>query len=563
MSVSMFGKLVQQDISMAATDWGWGYNSQVVNEGDLLKCTLTGQWGALSTGWDPTTDLSGWDKIIFIVENMSGCDGEWFKLKAYLRDNTESEANQMEGLLGNDAPDNQQNYLVIDLHQQKACDLTHARILAVQCQTNGAVFKISRVYLEKEVIPVTYPYAVRYADEMEYPYLKVGDRLAEGTKLIGADTLKIRFKASRHKTSGTLATSDLEISLAEFDSIGAHGLVGGGFGQLNPVNAAGENGIEWEVVSIGTGPLCTGPLELVGVGYPYALNYVDEVACIDVKAGDSVSAGAKINGVGYIRFIGGSYKLNGVLQNDDSEVLEIVDYPYFGYPYCNANGEFVVGDKVFTSCDPAGNALTQWLCFETGPLETGPLGTGPLGTGPLAFKGTGPLAPAVEREVTKVGFNFPTADCPADNNIQMAGTFAEGTMNMEKIIATGWFISYDFVNAAADETFKFRDATNNDMVLCKFIPANGNEEGKWVQAIFTFGNYWSDDSWHGTPCKYIELDVSDANQYAWKQGMPEPDPESALENISADVKAVKVVRDGQVYILRGDKTFNLLGAEVK
>ena len=50
MSVSMFGKLVQQDISMAAADWGWGYNSQVVNEGNLLKCTLTGQWGALSTG---------------------------------------------------------------------------------------------------------------------------------------------------------------------------------------------------------------------------------------------------------------------------------------------------------------------------------------------------------------------------------------------------------------------------------------------------------------------------------------------------------------------------------
>ena len=68
----------------------------------------------------------------------------------------------------------------------------------------------------------------------------------------------------------------------------------------------------------------------------------------------------------------------------------------------------------------------------------------------------------------------------------------------------------------------------------------------------------------GEPTRVIEeQDFSDANQYAWKQGMPEPDPESALENISADVKAVKVVRDGQVYILRGDKTYNLLGAEVK
>ena len=141
---------IQEDIALDLGSWGWGYNSQVVQDGDMLKCTLTGEWGAMSTGWDPTIDLSSWDRIVIVVENMSGCDGEWFKLKAYLRDNTESEANQMEGQLGLDAPDNEKNYLVIDLHQEKACDLTQAKILAIQCQPNGAVFKISRVYLEKE-----------------------------------------------------------------------------------------------------------------------------------------------------------------------------------------------------------------------------------------------------------------------------------------------------------------------------------------------------------------------------------------------------------------------------
>jgi hypothetical protein len=150
LSVSMFGKTVTEDISINAENWSWGYNSQVVNDGDLLKVTLTGEWGAVSTGWDPSFDLSGWDKIVVVVENMSGCAGEWFKLKAYLRDNTESEPNQMEGQLGLDAEDNQQHYLVIDLHQDKACDLTKARILAVQCQPDGAIFKISKVYLEKE-----------------------------------------------------------------------------------------------------------------------------------------------------------------------------------------------------------------------------------------------------------------------------------------------------------------------------------------------------------------------------------------------------------------------------
>ena len=152
----MFGATVQEDISLVATDWGWGYNNQVANDGDLLVTTLTGEWGAVSTGWGDLKDLSGWDKIIILVENMSGCDGDWFKLKAYLRDNTESEANQMEGLLGKDAPDNEQNYLVIDLHQDKACDLTAAKILAIQCQPNGASFNISRVYLEKEVYVVEF-----------------------------------------------------------------------------------------------------------------------------------------------------------------------------------------------------------------------------------------------------------------------------------------------------------------------------------------------------------------------------------------------------------------------
>ena len=150
MSVSMSAKTVTEDISIYHENWSWGYNSQVANEGDLLVTTLTGEWGAVSTGWDPYFDLSGWDKIVVVVESMSGCDGEWFKLKAYLRDETESEPNQMEGQLGLDAEDNVQNNLVIDLHQNKACDISKARILAIQCQPNGAVFKISRVYLEKE-----------------------------------------------------------------------------------------------------------------------------------------------------------------------------------------------------------------------------------------------------------------------------------------------------------------------------------------------------------------------------------------------------------------------------
>lgn len=150
-AVSMNAELVQQDITLDKATWGWGYNSTVTEvEGGLLT-ELTSAWGALSTGWDPEIDLTGWDKIVILVDKMEDCKGEWFYLKAYLRDKSESEPGQMEGLLGLDADPTVQNYLVIDLKQEKeGFDLTHARILAIQCQPQGAKFTISRVYLEKE-----------------------------------------------------------------------------------------------------------------------------------------------------------------------------------------------------------------------------------------------------------------------------------------------------------------------------------------------------------------------------------------------------------------------------
>jgi len=147
-------------LSLDPSAWSWGYNSVSGSVEGGLQTTIISDWGAVSTGWDPSRDLSEWDKIVFEVSHMDGCDGQWFKLKAYLRDESESEPNQMEGLLGLDAPDNQLNYLVIDLHQNKACDLTKARILAVQCEPTGGIFTISSVYLLKESAPAAKYYIV-------------------------------------------------------------------------------------------------------------------------------------------------------------------------------------------------------------------------------------------------------------------------------------------------------------------------------------------------------------------------------------------------------------------
>jgi len=138
-------------LSLDPAAWGWGYNSVSGAVEGGLQTTITSDWGAVSMGWDPTRDLSEWDKIVFEISHMDGCAGNWFKLKAYLRDEADSEGKQMEGLLGLDAPDNELNYLVIDLHQEvEGFDLTKARVLAVQCEPTGGIFTISSAYLLKE-----------------------------------------------------------------------------------------------------------------------------------------------------------------------------------------------------------------------------------------------------------------------------------------------------------------------------------------------------------------------------------------------------------------------------
>lgn len=84
MSVSMFGKTVTEDITLDQAIWGWGYNCSLSINNDVMTCTLTGEWGAVATGWnDPVKDLSGWDKIVVVVDYMSGCDGEWFCLRRF------------------------------------------------------------------------------------------------------------------------------------------------------------------------------------------------------------------------------------------------------------------------------------------------------------------------------------------------------------------------------------------------------------------------------------------------------------------------------------------------
>ena len=458
MSVSMFGVTVTQDITMDPADWGWGYNCQVVNEGDLLKATLTGGWGAIVTRWEPTIDLSDWDKIVIVVDYMSDCEGQWWKLKAYLRDlaHMDSENGQMEGMLDVETPDDAQNFLIIDLKQQgSSVDLTSVGVLGIQCEPNGAVFKISRVFLEKKEKPETAPAAPTH-DE--------------------ADVLALYCN---HYTNNNL------------------------YFEAQNWNTT------WQTLTIDGTAIVYTPSMSWDAMTNWGSNHYDVSAYEKLHADIWVPADARIKLTFEALGIndGGSGWKNGasfdlVANQWNSLDIDLLDAPYSSYDFTDVR--YLILEELV---QPDGSSAD---------------GT-PLAIANVYFWGK---AEEVVREKTKLGVNFPTENRPADNSIEMAGTFREGTMWMERI-DIGWFLSYDFVHAAENETFKFRDTANPNMVLCTYNAASDS----WVQAIFKFGDWWTDDMWRGEYCKLIEIDLNDASRYAWMEGMPEPEPADEMGNL--------------------------------
>lgn len=117
-----------------------------------MHCTTTNMWGSVATGWEPSTDLSSWDKVVVVVTHMSDCAGEYFKLSVVLQDSDHpGDVEAARGvLLGLDAVDDETNIIELDLTSElQTCDVAKAHHLAIFCQQDNAKFTISRVYLER------------------------------------------------------------------------------------------------------------------------------------------------------------------------------------------------------------------------------------------------------------------------------------------------------------------------------------------------------------------------------------------------------------------------------
>ena len=160
-------------------------------------------------------------------------------------------------------------------------------------------------------------------------------------------------------------------------------------------------------------------------------------------------------------------------------------------------------------------------------------------------------APPEPAEYTVFSVNLPTENAP--EAVEIICTFDDWAGTAMEKLETGWF--FVELEAKASQYFKFRGAGSWDQELEVYT-----ENDEWVKIgdnQLVFGQLWQDDTYKGTPCKWIELDLSDPNMYRWAVA------EQGIENVVLTEKARKVVVDGVIYIVRDNKLFNLQGAQVR
>ena len=158
-------------------------------------------------------------------------------------------------------------------------------------------------------------------------------------------------------------------------------------------------------------------------------------------------------------------------------------------------------------------------------------------------------------EYVVVAVNVP-ANAPAAG-VEIIGEFDGWTGTAMELLNTGWWFAE--IQAEPSQAFKFREAGtwDNEIVYVNKI----TEEGKPVGLDnITFKDVWKEDTYKGTPCKWIELDFSDPNVYVWKTDWVAP---SGVEDIVLTESAQKVMVEGVLYIVRDNKLFNVQGTQIR
>lgn len=153
-------------------------------------------------------------------------------------------------------------------------------------------------------------------------------------------------------------------------------------------------------------------------------------------------------------------------------------------------------------------------------------------------------------EYTIVAVNLPVENRP--EAVEIIGGFDAWEGTAMELLNTGWF--FVELEAKPSQFFKFRGAGSWDQEI-ELYNAEDDTWAKIQDNQLIFGQLWQEDTYKGTPCKWIELDFSEMGRWTVK--------EEAIENVVLTEKAQKVVVDGVIYIVRDNKMFTIQGAQVR
>jgi hypothetical protein len=145
--------------------------------------------------------------------------------------------------------------------------------------------------------------------------------------------------------------------------------------------------------------------------------------------------------------------------------------------------------------------------------------------------------------------NLPAENCP--EAVEIIGGFDAWEGTAMEHLDNGWFFAE--IEAKQGMFFKFRGAGSWDHEL-ELYNAEDDVWSTIADGQLTFGQLWMDDSYKGTPCKSIELDLSAGRWSGYEEG---------IENVVLTEKAQKVVVDGVIYIVRDNKMFTVQGTQVR
>ena len=145
--------------------------------------------------------------------------------------------------------------------------------------------------------------------------------------------------------------------------------------------------------------------------------------------------------------------------------------------------------------------------------------------------------------------NLPAENCP--EAVEIIGGFDAWEGTAMEHLDNGLFFAE--IEAKQGMFFKFRGAGSWDHEL-ELYNAEDDVWSTIADGQLTFGQLWQEDTYKGTPCMSIELDLSAGRWTGYDQG---------IENVVLTEKAQKVVVDGVLYIIRDNKMFNVQGTQVR